>query len=154
MSASQPRLIALAAAGGAGALGVIVAVVVLVRILRAPERDSVGPAASSESGRIASAGMQAPGTDELRRLGCNPAIVIDMNRLLGDAGAVRPGEPRYMVSCDVPGAQPPTCERVAGTYFAALRDGAGGNVSVRVSRPGSSAPSCAQLYAPSGALLR
>jgi hypothetical protein len=150
---SQNRLIALATAGGAAALGVIALGVALVHGLSSdPSRPA--SAASNEGAAIANEGMNAPGASALRRLGCDPAIVIDMSRLLGDAGAVRPGEPRYVVTCDVPGAQAPTCERVAETYFGAVGGGAVGNVDVRVSHPGTPAPVCAHLYAPSGAMIR
>jgi hypothetical protein len=150
---SQKRLIALAGAGGAAALGVIGIVVVAMRVLSG---DASGPASAAPGGgaSIANDGMNAPGTSALRQLGCDPAIVIDMSRLLGDAGAVRPGEPRYVVTCDVPGAQAPTCERAAETYFGAVGGGAVGNVDVRVSRPGAGAPLCTHLYAPSGAVIR
>jgi len=117
--------------------------------------DSSGPTANAPSvgAEVGSEGRSAPGTSALRQLGCDPAIVIDMARLLGDAGAVRPGEPRYVVTCDVPGAQAPTCERVAETYFGAAGSGAADYVDVRVSRPGAAAV-CTHLYAPSGAVIR
>jgi hypothetical protein len=150
---SQKRLIALAGVGGAAALGMIGIVVAIVRVLSgnasAPES-----AASSEGAAVASDGMNAPGTAALRQLGCDPAIVIDMGRLLGDASAVRPGEPRYVITCDVPGGQAPTCDRAAETYFGAVGSGAVGNVDVRVSRPGAATPLCTHLYAPSGAVIR
>jgi hypothetical protein len=152
VSASQPRLIALAAAGGAAAIGVIALVLGLVHSL-SDSSSAPPPGASSEGAAIASAGMDAPGTAELRSLGCDPAIVIDMAKLLGNAGAVRPGEPRYVVTCDVQGQAAPTCERAAATYFSARGVTAAGDVNIRVSRPGTSAPLCSRRYAPSGADL-
>ncbi len=152
MPSSQKRLIALASAGGAAAFAVIGMGLMAARAL---SNDSSRPATvgPSQGAEVASAGMNAPGTSALRQLGCDPAIVMDMSRLLGDAGAVRPNEPRYVVTCDVPGTQTPTCERVAGTYFGAVGGSAVGNVDVSVSRPGSNTPLCTQLYAPSGALM-
>ena len=152
MSGSQPRLIALAAAGGAAALGVIA---LAIGVMRACSSDPSGAASarnqqSTEGAGVARAGMDAPGTAELRRLGCDPALVLDMARLLGDASAIRSGEPRYVVTCDVPGTQAPACERVAAAYFAAAGVSPEGIVNVRVSRPGSSVPLCARRYAPSG----
>jgi hypothetical protein len=98
--------------------------------------------------------MHAAGTAELRRLGCEHALVVDMAKLLGDPALVRPGEPRYMVTCDVPAAaEPPTCERAASVYFQASGVMADGNVGIRVLRAGASAPACSHLYAPSGADL-
>jgi hypothetical protein len=111
------------------------------------------PAGPDHGAQVASDGMHAPGTNELRRLGCDPAIVMDMALLLGDAAAVRPGEPRYVVSCDVTGGQAPTCEQAAGVYFGAIGGAATGNVSLRVSRSGASAPLCSRVYAPSGAVI-
>ncbi len=140
----------LAGAGAAVALACLGGALAAVR--SCPTRGgAAAPVAPSESARIASAGLKAPGTSALRALGCDPAIVLDLNRLLGDAGAFREGEPRYIVTCDVSGAEAPTCERAAATYFAALGGSAGGNVNVRVARVGSSEPLCSRLYAPSGA---
>ena len=140
----------LAGAGAAIALACLGVTVIAVRSC-ASRGGTAAPAASSESAKIASAGFHAPGTSALRALGCDPAIVLDLNRLLGDAGAFREGEPRYVITCDVPGAEAPTCERVAATYFAALGGNADGNVNIRVARVGSSEPLCSHLYAPSGA---
>jgi hypothetical protein len=150
---NEKSLYGLAAAGGAAAVAAIGVAILVVRAISG----SPGPAAGgapSEGAAVASAGMNAPGTAALRQLGCDPAIVIDMSRLLGAAGAVRPDEPRYVVTCDVPGPQAPTCDRAAETYFGAVGGSAVGNVDIRISRPGASAPLCTHLYAPSGALIR
>jgi hypothetical protein len=156
VSKREPRLIALAVSGAGGALGVVVLLVLGVLGARYLMSDpsAPAPAAGPDHGaQVASDGMHAPGTSELRKLGCDPAIVIDMAQLLGDAAAVRPGEPRYMVSCDVTAGQAPTCEQAAGVYFGAIHGAAMGNVSLRVSRSGASAPLCSRVYAPSGALV-
>jgi hypothetical protein len=150
VSKREPRLIALAAGGAGGAVVVLVLVALGVRYLRS-DPTVAAPAGPDHGAQVASDGMHARGTNELRKLGCDPAIVMDMAQLLGDASAVRPGEPRYVVSCDVTAGQAPTCEQVAGVYFAAVGGGAMGNVSLRVSRSGTSAPLCSQVYAPSGA---
>lgn len=153
MSSPEKRLIVLAAAGGAVALAALGLVLVALHMLTG-NAGAPGSGAPSEGAMAATEGMNAPGTTALRQLGCDPAIVIDMSRLLGDASAVRPDEPRYVVTCDVPGPQAPTCDRAAQTYFGAILGAAVGNVDVRVSRPGSPAPLCAHLYTPSGALIR
>jgi hypothetical protein len=153
VASSQKPLIALAGAGAAAALGVIGAVAIATRGLSSAS-SGPAPGASGQGSEVGSDGMTAPGTSALRQLGCDPAIVIDMSRLLGDAAAVRPGEPRYVVTCDVPGMQAPTCERVASTYFGAVGGSAVGNVDVGVAHPGAAGPLCNQLYAPSGALIR
>lgn len=126
-------------------------VVLVIRSCTTDGENAVTRKGPSEGAKLASAGMQAPGTSALRSLGCDPAIVIDLGRLLGDASAVREGEPRYVVTCDVPGSEAPTCDRAAATYFAALGGSAGGNVNVRVAHTGSSEPLCSRVYAPSGA---
>jgi hypothetical protein len=94
--------------------------------------------------------MHAVGTDELRALGCTNAIVMDMQRALGEAG-VRDGEPRYIVTCDVASGSPPSCDKAASTYFRALAGSADGAVNVRVSLQGTPKPACSHLYLPSGA---
>ena len=152
MPESQPSLIVLAGAGGALALTILLGAVIAVRGCTS-EGSARAPGARGAGANVASDGMQAPGTNELRALGCDPAIVLDLYRLLGDASAVRQGEPRYIVTCDVPGTGAPTCERAAATYFAAIRGSAGGNVNIRVARVGASAPLCSHTYAPSGASL-
>lgn len=143
----------LAGAGGAIGIAALVGAVLVMRACASTESVATqrGP---GEGAKLASAGMQAPGTRALRSLGCDPALVLDLGRLLGDASAIREGEPRYVVTCDVPGTDAPTCDRAASTYFAALGGSVDGNVNVRVARTGSSEPLCSRLYAPSGAERR
>jgi len=141
---------------GSGAL-VLVVVVGGVLLLRACTRGSGAGATTAAPDRGATAaaeGMNAKGTTEMRQVGCEQALVVDMARVLGGASRIEPGEPRWMVTCDVgAGAAPaPACERVASVYFAAV-GAPNGNVCVRVSRTGASKPACSQLYAPNGADL-
>lgn len=150
MPRSQPSLVVLAGAGGAIGLLALAVGIVAVRAFTS-SAEVTAPDSPSESAKVASAGMQAPGTSALRALGCDPAVVLDLNRLLRDASEVREGEPRYVVTCDIAGAEAPTCERAAAIYFAALGGSAGGNVNIRVARRGASEPLCSRLYAPSGA---
>jgi hypothetical protein len=151
MAESRAGLVGLALGGGAAALVLVAGVVFAIRAC-----SGGGPAAtavaSNEGAEEAKDGMHARGTDELRHLGCTTAIVMDMARALGDA-AVREGEPRYIVTCDVASGSTPSCERAAATYFSALGRSAGGAVNVRVSLPGSPRPVCSHLYLPSGADL-
>jgi hypothetical protein len=96
--------------------------------------------------------MAAPGADALRQLGCSPAIVMDMTKLIGNR-TLRGDEPRYVVTCDVAeGQPPPTCEHASGIYFAGAGGSVDGNVNIRIARRGSP-PSCSRLYAASGADL-
>ena len=154
----MPRggLLAIAAVG-AGA--VVVVNVVGVLVVRSfgdtppPPPRPGGDGVNAHAG-VVDEGMHAAGTRELTALGCNHAMVVDMAKLLGDPARVRPGEPRYMVTCDVPAtAEAPTCDRAAAAYFGAIGGMADENVGVRVLREGSSTPACSHLYAPNGADL-
>jgi hypothetical protein len=143
--------VTLAAAGGVGALVVLAAGVLLFRYLNR-EADAPPPPPPSAGAIAAAEGMKAPGTDALRRLGCDPAIALDLAQVMGQA-ALHAGEPRYMVTCDLPATASLSCDGAAAAYFGALSAVPGGNVSVRLSRAGASQPSCSRLYAPSGAPL-
>jgi len=148
---SRTWLIGLAV-GGAALVALIVGIAVMIFSSSGDRLRSIGK--PSEGSQAAKAGMQAPGTAELRQLGCGHALVIDMARVLGDAGRIREGEPRFMVTCDLDAAAGElTCERVAAAYFGAIGGVAEGDVSVRVLRAGSIKPACSRLFAPTGADL-
>ncbi len=153
MGESRAGLVGLAVGGGAAALGVIVLAVVLVRACSGEAPAAPGAPARSEGAEVAKDGMHARGTDELRQLGCTTALVMDMARALGDAAAIREGEPRLIVTCDVASGDAPSCERAAATYFTALGGTASGAVNLRVSKQGTPRPVCSRLYLPSGADL-
>jgi hypothetical protein len=146
---SPARLFAFAAGASAVALGGVIA---LISWLGRSPPDARGPEATDHGAEVAAAGLRAKGTDELRQLGCDQAIIMDMQRLLGDAG-LRVGEPRYVVTCDVADGPGPTCERAATAYFTAAGAASDGNVTIRVLKSGSPTPVCSRLYAPSGAAL-
>jgi hypothetical protein len=150
----MPRggLIAIGLGGAAIVLVVVVAGAMALHFLGGEPPPPPRP--TYANAHLADEGARARGTPELRALGCDHALVVDMARLLGDAGHVREGEPRFMVTCDVaPTASIPSCEQVEATYYAALGGLAEGNVGIRVSRSGSGTPSCSRLYAPNGADL-
>jgi hypothetical protein len=151
MTESRAGLLGLALGGGVAALGAIVGVVLLVRGCSSSE-PAAAAARTSAGAEVARDGMHARGTDELRALGCTNAIVMDMERALGEAG-IRDGEPRYVVTCDVASGPPPSCDKAASTYFAAVAGAAAGAVNVRVSIQGTPRPVCSRLYLPSGADL-
>lgn len=112
-----------------------------------------GPTGPSTGAIVGAAGMNAKGTTELEAAGCSNAVVVDMSRLM-KGGSVREGEPRYMVTCDVPtAAAAPPCEKLAGTYFLAIGGQSDANVCVRVIASGTPKPVCSRLFAPSGADL-
>ena len=147
------RVLALAGVG----VGIVVVVVGgAVVALRSCSPDAPPPSVGGppKSALVGEDGMHARGTVELGALGCSPALVVDMARLLGDASRILPGEPRYMVTCDVPqGVEAPTCERASAVYFAAVGGQADDPVGVRVLRAGVTSPACSRLYAPNGADL-
>jgi hypothetical protein len=147
---SPARLLVLAAGGSALALGVVIAAIAWLG--RAPT-DTSGPAAPGHGAEVAAAGLRAKGTEELKQLGCDQAMIMDMQRLLGDASPIRDGEPRYVVTCDVANGTGPSCERAATAYFSAVGAASDGNVIIRVLSSGSATPVCSRLYAPSGAPL-
>jgi len=154
----MPRggLLAIAATGAGAVVAVIVGIVLVVRSCSdaGPSAPRPGAGGLNAHASVADEGMRAPGTKELAELGCEHAMVVDMAKLLGDAARVRPGEPRYMVTCDVPAAvDPPTCERAAAVYFGATGGMVDENVGVRILREGSTTPACSRLYAPNGADL-
>lgn len=141
---------------GSGAL-VLAAVLGGVLLVRGCSSGSAGAATAPgpDRGALAAAdGMSAKGTAEMRRLGCQEALVVDMARVLGGASHIQPDEPRYMVTCDVgsDGGAAPTCERVSEVYFSAVGT-PDGNVCVRVSHGGTPQPACSRLYASTGADL-
>jgi hypothetical protein len=152
MADSRAGLVGLALGGGAAALALVVGVVFVIRACSGGAPVAAA-ARTNEGEEVAREGMHARGTDELRSLGCTNALVMDMARALGDASAIREGEPRYIVTCDVGTGAPPSCDRAAATYFTALGGSAGGAVNLRVSLQGTPRPVCSHLYLPSGADL-
>jgi hypothetical protein len=151
---TRGSLIGLAGGGAAAVVAVIVVAAIAVR--GCGEDSTPGPAAArpSTAARAGAEGMGAKGTAELHALGCNNAAVVDLQRLLGPAGKVRPGEPRYMVTCDADSpTAAPTCEKLASTYFGAIGGTADANVCARVTVAAANQPTCSRLFAPNGADL-
>jgi hypothetical protein len=145
-------LIALAAGGAAIVLVLVVGGFVALR--SCGDQPPPPVRATYSNTQFAAEGARAKGTAELRSLGCEQALVVDMARLLGDAGHIRDGEPRFMVTCDVgPTAAMPSCEQVQAAYYAAIGGVAENNVGIRVSRTGANGPACSRLFAPNGADL-
>jgi hypothetical protein len=151
---TRGSVLALGIGSGALVLAVVLGGVLLLRACSHGSGAGATAAAVDRGASAATEGMSAKGTTEMRQLGCEQALVVDMARVLGGAGRIEPGEPRWMVTCDVGagGASAPTCERVASVYFGAV-GAPEGNVCVRVSSTGASKPTCSRLYAPNGADL-
>ena len=149
---ARASLLGLGIGSGVLVLALVVGGVLLLRKCSSGSAGDGTAAAPDRGATAATEGMNAKGTAEMRQLGCEQALVVDMARVLGSASRIEPGEPRWMVTCDVGTGAAPACERVASTYFGAVGT-PDGNVCVRVSRTGAAQPSCSRLYAPNGADL-
>lgn len=153
---TRTSVLALGIGSGAAVLVVVVGGVLLLRGCSTGSSGVSAKAAPPDLGASAAAdGMSAKGTAQMRALGCEQALVVDMARVLGGASHIEPGEPRFMVTCDVGTASTapaPGCERVSAVYFGAVGI-PDGDVCVRVLRGGAPQPLCSRLYAPTGADL-
>jgi hypothetical protein len=143
-------LIALGIVGAVLLALIIVVVVVLQRAANSPEgRKVLGLV--RDTARVVGESTTAPGTKELRELGCDSAMVMDMNswmRVFGaDGGVPRPaGQLDLFVICGAGVFKtPPSCERVAQTYVGAVGT-ARGPFQVMVQKQGRNRPLCAVCY--------
>jgi hypothetical protein len=109
-----------------------------------------------EGAKVAAEAQTAPGTSELKKLGCKQPMVMSMERLMkiaqtfNDAGSGEVGDLSVMVMCPVGLLDtPPGCDAVARTYVGAVpRPSA--SFAVTVSVQGKNQPHCSYLYAPDG----
>jgi len=113
-----------------------------------------------ESTKIAQKGMTAPGTPELRTLGCETAMVVDlkdMNELMSDLLDAGPDASRLdglIVTCDLPsGASPLACDDVAKTYVRAVGGTASADFVVTVKHHNNSHALCESTYDESGVFV-
>jgi hypothetical protein len=146
------------------ALGIVVAVLVLLVVLGAivVHRVASSPEGRKvlglvrDTARVVGESTNAPGTKELRALGCDSAMVMDMAawlRVFGTDGGVprQSGQLDLFVICGTGLLKtPPSCERVAETYVGAVGR-AGGPFQVMVQRQGRNRPLCALCYDAGGA---
>jgi hypothetical protein len=109
-----------------------------------------------DTARVVGESANAPGTRELRELGCDSAMVMDLNawlRVFGADGGT-PGQEgaidRYVICGAGLFATPPSCDRVAQTYAGAV-GGVAGSFQAMVQRQGRNKPLCAACYDASGA---
>ena len=134
---------------------VIVVGVVVHRAATSPEgRKVLGIV--RDTARVVGESANAPGTKEIRDLGCDSAMVMDMSAWLRVFGADG-GMPRQQGQIDrivICGARlfgtPPTCDRVAQTYVGAVGTVPGPFQAI-VQRQGRNRPLCAACYDASGA---
>jgi hypothetical protein len=136
-------LIAALVVGGLGLLAIIAFVVVVAIIAK----KAVG---------LAQEGMNAPGSAEIRALGCDVGMVTDVSKvgaMFGlDAGS-GPGAAQAIVVCQMTSPQKaaPTCKEVAQTYVKAATPP--GKFTVQVRANGRSQPYCQEIYNEKGVLL-
>jgi hypothetical protein len=136
-------LIAALVVGGLVLLGIIAFIVVVVVIAK----KAVG---------IAQEGMNAPGSAEVRALGCDVGMVTDLSKvgsMFGlDAGAFQ-GSTQVMVICQMASPQKtaPTCKEVAQAYMKAVTPP--GRFTVQVSANGRQQPYCQEIFSEKGVHL-
>jgi hypothetical protein len=154
-SGGKGCLIALAVVGGIVLLVGAVGAFFVYRFANSPDGKKIVSAVASGASLVATAAT-APGTNELRALGCKTAMVFDAADLeaiantLGDGGTaqIAHGE-RLAVACATGrGATAPTCDQVAAAYIAAVGR-ATGPLTVRVGANGES-PTCEEMYSATG----
>ena len=115
--------------------------------------------AVSSGAQLAAEAQNAPGTAELRALGCQQAMVMDAQKIgdivgqFGDAGALKSG-PHLVVTCDAGNAaKAPTCDQVASTYAHAVGGRAASSFEVTVDARHDKTANCAVAYDAEGKRL-
>jgi hypothetical protein len=143
-----------------GAVGLVTAIVVGVALYFIVTSKSAQTAFKviGEGTKMAQKGLTAPGTNELRALGCEQAMVLDLKEVgttmmdILDAG-IDGGVPEgLMVTCQVRRGKIPSCDDVASTYITAVGT-ASADFTVSVQRSGDNHAICEATYDTSGALL-
>ena len=165
--APQPRpkksgngcLIALAVVGGLAVLLVVVVGAGIWRFAGTKEGKAMF-SAIGEATKAAAEAQSAPGAAEVRALGCDQAMVVDVARMSKlfeqlDASAPRKEEYSVMVMCQVGllGHGAPTCDEVAGAYRTAVGTLPGPFVA-HVKHQGRSGEVCSTLYDAGGKKVR
>jgi hypothetical protein len=144
-------LIALGVTGAVLLVLVILVVVVVHRAATSPEgRKVLGIV--RDTARVVGESASAPGTKEIRDLGCDSAMVMDLGAWMKifalDGGTPRPApELDLFVICGAGVFKtPPTCERVAEAYVTAVGGTARGPFQAMVQKQGRNRPLCAVCY--------
>ncbi len=111
----------------------------------------------NEAPKLAEKGMNAPGMAELRALGCEQALALDMQDVgdlmsdIIDAGGGKGMPDGLLITCQVrAGSHTPTCDDVASTYVRAVTT-ASKDFMVTVQEQGNSKSRCDASYDTSGA---
>lgn len=153
-------LIAVMIVGGVVVLG-IVGSLIAAAVFFSSEKGRNIASALGKGMEAMQAGIAAPGTDELRALGCSTAAVLKAGDLMEivepffDAGSKEHPEERekLMVMCRVDLGKPlPSCDEVAKVYVTAVGAAAAPFV-VAVQGQGSGKAACSNAYTELGELI-
>ena len=151
-------MIALIVVGGIFLLGVIVTGVLLY-LFATSDAGKTAIKVIGDSTQLAEKGMKAPGAAEIRALGCEQAMVLDMQDFaiivndITDAGPDAGLPDELMITCQVGGFKtPPACDDIASTYVRAVGT-AKSNFVVSVQRQGNNNQVCQVEYDSTGSSL-
>lgn len=134
---------------------VLIGSVIAIGLFAASDTGQGAFKAISDGTKVATKGMKAPGTPELRALGCEQAMVVPMKdfaSVLADLDAAGAGSvpDELLVTCQASTfGKPPSCDDVARTYVGAVGR-ASGDFFVTVTRQGSGQAECEQTYDANG----
>lgn len=133
----------------------VIVVIVAVGLFATSDAGKGTFKALSDGTKVATKGLKAPGTPELRALGCDQAMVVEMKDFAVvmsdlDAGDMSSVPNDLLVTCQGKAfSDPPTCDEVAAAYVSAVGTPAS-NFYVTVTRQGDGKPTCEQRYDPRG----
>jgi hypothetical protein len=154
--------IALAIVGGVGFVVVALAAFGIYRFANSKEGKMV-VGTFGDMVELAAEAQHAPGTPEVRALGCDTAMAMDMDRMTSimherlDASATVPSTFSMLVVCQIgmfSSKTPPTCDDVARTYVGAAGSPARG-FAVNVQRgSGRANVICSTLYDSAGTKVK
>jgi hypothetical protein len=150
-------LIALAVTGGVVALFVAIGGFGVYHFSQTKEGKAIFGAVGDFT-RLIQESQNAPGTKEVRALGCTTAMAMDIDKwgsvFQAFDASVPAGEFSMMVVCQTSHNPAPTCDDVARTYLSAAGPPAR-DLAVQVTRGGGNSGSlCSTLYKPDGTRLR
>jgi hypothetical protein len=151
-------LIALAIVGGLVLLVVAVGAFGIYKFSQSKEGKMIFGVAG-ETIKIMTEAQAAPGAAEVRALGCDQGMVLDLEKMQKlfsylDASAPPSGEFSVMVMCQVGygNDKPPSCDQVSRAYRSAVGAPARGYIATVQKQGGHAA--CSVLYDPSGKKVR
>jgi hypothetical protein len=154
-------VLALTIAGGVGILLVAVIGFAIYRFATSREGKAV-LGAIGDMAQLAQEAQNAPGAKEVRALGCEQAMAMDMDKMQRilderlDAGSSKPAPFSMMVVCQVGvlAGDPPRCDAVARAYLSAAPRPARGFAANVQRSGGGNHPLCSVLYDPDGVKVK